>query len=69
MILKKLQVCRSDNELANFYGNLGRRTFHVGQANLSGPTFCFERLCVWQRVEWTKIYKAEFLDDETTHLK
>ena len=41
--LKKLQVCRSENELANFYGSLERRTFYLRQANLSGPTFCFRK--------------------------
>ena len=41
--LEKLQVCRSENELANSYRNLERRTFHVRQINLSGSTFCFQK--------------------------
>ena len=41
--LNKRQVCRSENELANFYRNLERRTFHVCQANLLGPTFWFRK--------------------------
>ena len=52
--LEKLQVCRSENELANSYRNLERRTFHVRQINLSGPTFCFQKTICRQRVGMSK---------------
>ena len=67
---KKLQVCRSEKELANFYRNLEIRMFHVRQANLSGPTFCFRKtICMTTCGNKQKNYKAAFWDDETTHLK
>ena len=68
--LKKIQVCNSENELANSYRNPERRTFDVRQANLSGPTFCF-RKTIYMTTCWNeqKNYKAKLWDDETTHLK
>ena len=59
--LNKLQVCRLENELANFYRNLERRTFHVCQANLSGPTFCFRKtICMTMCGNEQKFIKQNF---------
>ena len=67
--LKKLQVYRLKYKLANFYKSLERRTFHVRQANLSGPTFYFRKTICMTTCGRAKIYKTEFWDDETTHIK
>ena len=58
--LKKLQVYRLKNKLANFYKSLERRTFHVRQANLSGPTFYFRKTICMTTCGRAKIYKTEF---------
>ena len=59
--LKKLQVYRLKNKLANFYKSLERRTFHVRQANLSGPTFCFRKtICMTTCGNEQKFIKQNF---------
>ena len=59
--LKKLQVYRLKYKLANFYKSLERRTFHVRQANLSGPTFCFRKtICMTTCGNEQKFIKQNF---------
>ena len=59
--LEKLQVCRSENELANSYRNLERRTFDVRPINLSGPTFCFQKtICMTTCWNEQKFIKQNF---------
>ena len=59
--LKKLQIYRLKNKLANFYRRLGRRTFYVCQANLSGPTFYFRKtICMRTCGNEQKFIKQNF---------
>ena len=47
--------------LANSYRNLERRTFHVRQINLSGPTFCFQKtICMTTCWNEQKFIKQNF---------
>ena len=59
--LRKIQVCKSKNELENFYRNLREERFTFVKQIFQDLHFVFERLYVWQRVGISKkIIKQHF---------
>ena len=68
--LEKLQVCSSENELADFYRNLERRNISRSSSKSFRNYILFSKSIMYDNLwEWARIYKAELWDDKATPLK